>query len=157
VAIELPPRGTRGVEIPKPARFLMKAFSGAGSLMFRFGMKVQGRPLLRLTTVGARTGKARRAELGWFPDDDRDDVWLVVASNAGSAAHPGWAYNLAANPDQVTVDLGEGEFPVTAEILSGDERTAAWERVVTMAPGYGAYLDKTDREMPIFKLTRRDG
>ncbi len=125
-----------------------------GNLMFRLGIKVQGRSLLRLTTVGAHTGKPRRVSLGWFPDDDRSDSWLVVASNAGSARHPGWAHNLAANPNEATVDLGDGELAVEAEALTGDERESAWARVVELAPGYGSYLEKTDREIPIFRLSR---
>jgi deazaflavin-dependent oxidoreductase (nitroreductase family) len=126
---------------------------GTGTLMFRFGAKVQGRPLLKLTTVGAKTGKQRVAVLGWFPDEPRSDSWLVVASNAGSARHPGWAFNLARNPDQVEVDIGDGDIPVTVEMLEGEQREAMWRRVVEMAPGYGAYTEKTDREMPIFRLT----
>jgi deazaflavin-dependent oxidoreductase (nitroreductase family) len=126
-----------------------------GTLMFRLGLKVQGRPLLRLITVGARSGKRREAVLGWFPDDGHPDSWIVVASNAGSARHPGWAHNLAANPNQAIVDVGEGPTAVDAELLGGEERQAAWDRVVEMAPGYGAYLGKTDRQMPLFRLTRR--
>lgn len=153
---ELPPTGTRGAELPKVLRPLIKAMMGTGGLMFRLGAKVQGRPLLRLSTVGARSGKRREAVLGWFPDGDHSDSWLVVGSNAGSARHPGWAHNIAANPDRVTVDVGEGPIAVDAELLGGEEHEAAWGRVVHMAPGYGAYLEKTDREIPIFRLTRRD-
>lgn len=153
--LELPPNGTRGAETPKPLRPLMKAMGWVGSLMMRLGVKVQGRPLLRLTTIGAKTGKRRETVLGWFADPDKDDSWLVVASAAGSARHPGWAFNLAKKPSDASVDLGDGPFPVTAEVLSGTEREAQWNRVVELAPGYGRYVEKTDREMPIFRLTRR--
>jgi deazaflavin-dependent oxidoreductase (nitroreductase family) len=153
MSIELPPSGTRGAEIPKAIRPLIKAMMGTGTLMFRFGAKVQGRPLLKLTTVGAKTGKQRVAVLGWFPDEPRSDSWLVVASNAGSARHPGWAFNLARNPDQVKIDIGDGDIPVTVELLEGEQREVVWRRVIEVAPGYGAYTEKTDREMPIFRLT----
>lgn len=124
--------------------------------MFRLGGKVQGRPLLRLSTVGARSGKRREAVLGWFPSEsDRRDSWIVVGSNAGSARHPGWAHNLAKSPDKASVDLGEGEIAVDVELLAGAERESAWNRVVDMAPGYGAYREKTDRQIPIFRLTRQ--
>lgn len=126
-----------------------------GRLMFRLGVKIQGQPLLSLTTVGARSGKRRRTVVGWFADDQRPGSFLIVASNAGSARHPGWAYNLAASPDRAMVDLGEGEFAVDADVLSGEARESAWEKVVDLAPGYGSYLDKTDREIPIFRLTPR--
>lgn len=123
--------------------------------MFRLGIKIQGRPLLRLITVGARSGKRRQTVLGWFPDDRRPESVLVVASNAGSARHPGWAHNLVANPGQAMVDLGEGEVAVDAELLSAEERASAWAKVVELAPGYGSYTEKTDREIPIFRLTPR--
>jgi deazaflavin-dependent oxidoreductase (nitroreductase family) len=127
-----------------------------GGVMFRLGMKVQGRPLLRLSTVGARSGQRRESFLGWFPSEsDRAEAWIVVASNAGSARHPGWAYNLAKYPDQARVDIGDGEIAVDVELLAGAERESIWNRVVNTAPGYGAYREKTDREIPIFRLTRR--
>ena len=155
MSIELPPAGTKGAEIPKALRPLIKAMMGTGTLMFRFGAKVQGRPLLRLTTVGARTGKQREAVLGWFPDEGRSDSWLIVASNAGSARHPGWAFNLARNPDQVRVDVGDGDIPVSVEMLVGEEHKSMWRRVVEMSPGYGNYTKKTDRKMPVFRLTAK--
>lgn len=152
--LELPPRGTYGPEIPRALRPLLRAGSGLATLMFRLGLKVQGRPLLRLTTVGARTGKTRHAVLGWFPDHNRPDSWLVVASNGGSSRHPGWAHNLARRPDRLEVDVGEGPVDAEAEILTGAERQEVWKRVVEMAPGYGAYTNKTDRELPIFEIGR---
>lgn len=155
--VSLPPTGTRGAEFPKALRPILKGMGWMGSLMVRFGMKVQGRPLLRLITSGARSGRRRETVLGWFPDDGHDDSWFVVASNAGSARHPAWAYNLAKNPDDVAVDFGDGELPVKAELLTGSERDSVWSRVVELAPGYARYLEKTDREMPLFRLTRQVG
>jgi deazaflavin-dependent oxidoreductase (nitroreductase family) len=121
--------------------------------MFRLGAKIQGRPLLRLTTKGAKSGKRRATVLGWFADED--DSWFVVASNGGSARHPAWAFNLAKNPGDALVDVGDGDFPVEAELLTGAERESVWSQVVELAPGYGRYLEQTDREMPIFRLSRR--
>lgn len=143
------------MEIPKPIRPLLKAMSWTGDLMFRFGAKIQGRPLVRLGTVGARTGKRRTTVLGSFPAGERTDGWVVVASNGGSARHPGWAYNLVKNPGGATVDAGDGEVPVDVELLAGAERVSTWRQVVELAPGYGHYTEKTDREMPIFRLIRR--
>jgi hypothetical protein len=43
---------------------------------------------------------------------------------------------------------------VTIEQLSGDERSEVWEQVVVAgAPGFGAYPQKTDREIPVLRLT----
>jgi len=143
------------VELPKFAQSLFKATSSLGDLMFRLGVKIQGRPLLRLGTVGARTGKKRTSVLGWFPDEARSESWIVVASNGGAPRHPGWAYNLAKSPASGTVELGKGEpVPVLSEMLTGAERDHAWSRIVETAPGYGRYEEKTDREIPVFRLTR---
>lgn len=141
--------------MPKFARALFKASSSLGDLMFRFGMKVQGRPLLRLGTTGARSGVARTSVLGWFPDEEDGDAWIVVASNAGSPRHPAWAHNLAANPGSATVEDGQGQVAVIAEMLIGAERDRVWRRVVETSPGYGRYEDKTDREIPLFRLSPR--
>jgi deazaflavin-dependent oxidoreductase (nitroreductase family) len=142
--------------MPRALRPLLKATSGVGSLMMRSGMKVQGRPLLRLTTVGARSGKRRTTVLAWFSDETDDDAWLVVASNAGSPRHPAWAHNLARSPAEAWVDVGEErEVPVEADLLTGAERATNWYQVVELAPGYGRYEEKTDRLIPIFRLARR--
>jgi deazaflavin-dependent oxidoreductase (nitroreductase family) len=154
--VELSPSGTTGVTIPGFARPLMAAGMGLSHLAFKmFGdrMKVQGRPLLELHTVGARTGKKRHAVLGWFEDPGHPEAWVVIGSNGGAARHPGWCYNLARNPDQASVTVGGSETRVTPESLHGQERAETWARVVALAPGYGSYTEKTDRELPIIRLT----
>lgn len=147
----LPPRGTRGAEIPGWVMAMLKPLSGLEEVMFRRGIKVQKRPLLKLFTIGARSGERRQTFLGWFPDGE---AWVVVGSNSGSARHPGWAFNLDANPD-ASIDLGDGEVPVRAEIMTGPDRDRMWTRIVEISPGYGKYEEKTDRQIPLFRLTRR--
>jgi deazaflavin-dependent oxidoreductase (nitroreductase family) len=153
--ITLPPSGTRGSSISKPLRLVFKVLSPVGTLMFRMGRKIQGRPLARLESVGARTGKTRRVILSTFPGDGPPDSSVIVASNGGSARHPGWAYNLAANPNQVRIDTGEGLVAAEVELLAPEERDRMWNQVVDMAPGYRSYTEKTDREIPLFRLTPR--
>lgn len=150
--ITLPPSGTRGSGISRPLRLVFKALSPMGTLMFRMGRKIQGRPLARLESVGARSGKTRRVILGTFPGGHPDSS-VIVASNGGSASHPGWAYNLAANPNQVRIDTGEGLVAAEVELLEPEERDRMWNQVVEMAPGYRSYTEKTDREIPLFRLT----
>ncbi len=145
----LPPRGTRGFELPKP----LKSLPDPGNLLFQLGRKIRGLPLIRLTTVGARTGKTRRKVLAWFPDEGRTDAGLLVASNGGSARHPGWAHNLVKNPRQAAIDHRSGPTPIRARLLEGSERRDAWQRVVAVAPLYQGYMTKTDREIPIFHVT----
>lgn len=114
-------------------------------------MRVMGRPLLVLETVGARSGQARSAVLGWFPDTT-EEGWLVVASYAGAARHPAWFLNMAGNPDRVWVDIGGRKVRVEPASLKGAERAEAWQRIVSLSPGYGGYQEKTDREIPIVRL-----
>jgi deazaflavin-dependent oxidoreductase (nitroreductase family) len=118
--------------------------------LFGNRMRIQGLPLLLLTTVGARTGKQRQTTLTWF--EDGEDARLIVASAAGSAKHPGWYFNLARNPDKVWIEVGKRRIKVRPESLKGAERAEAWRRIVALAPGYGGYEEKTDREIPIVRL-----
>lgn len=116
-------------------------------------MKVQGLPLLMLTTVGARTGKKRESVVAYFADIADEGAKLVIGSAGGSARHPGWCYNLAKNPEQVWINMGTEDHKVKAESLSGAEREEAWKRVVSTATGYGKYEIKTDRQIPVIRLT----
>lgn len=161
MAVTLPPRGTRGTELPKFARPLMKAGMGLSHLIFRMRgerMKIQGQPLLLLSTVGARSGQHRQAILARFADPGHPGAWLVVGSNGGAARHPSWCYNLAKNPDHASIKVGKDDLKVDAESLDGAERDEAWKRIVSLAPGYGKYLTSTDRQIPIIRLTpKSDG
>lgn len=155
MSVEVTPRGTRGFKPPRLPGPIMAAITGGGLLAHRIlgdRMRVQGRPLLLLHTVGARSGRTRTTMLGWFPDAT-DRGWLVVASFAGAARHPAWFLNLAANPDRVSVEIRGRKVRVRPESLTGADRADAWQRVVSLAPGYGNYQLKTDREIPIVRLT----
>jgi deazaflavin-dependent oxidoreductase (nitroreductase family) len=154
VTVELTPNGTRGAGFPKLPRPIAKLFIGLNIVLFRlFGrrLRVMGRPLLLLSTVGAKSGEIRRTTLGWFPGTDGS--WLIVASNAGGARHPAWYVNMAKNPDRVRIEVDGRELKVRPESLKGAEREAAWRVVTSLAPGYGEYQRKTDREIPVIRLT----
>ncbi len=111
---------------------------------------------LVLTTVGRKTGAARETPVGWFPGND--GTYLIVASAAGAPKNPAWYYNLAAHPDRVQIEIGDGRtIPVTAEELHGPERNEAWKKITTAAPRFAGYEGKTDREMPVIRLTPRSG
>lgn len=47
------------------------------------------------------------------------------------------------------------EIPVTAQQLHGAEREAAWQSITTAVPRFAGYEAKTDREIPVIRLTRR--
>jgi deazaflavin-dependent oxidoreductase (nitroreductase family) len=110
---------------------------------------------LILTTVGAKSEAERTNPVGWFPGTDGS--WLIVASAAGAARNPAWYHNIAARPDQVKIELQGHTIPVTAEQLPGAEREEAWRQITAAAPRFAAYQRKTDRELPVIRLTSRSG
>lgn len=159
--MRVPPRGTRGTSFPRFPPLIARLFTGLNLTFFRlFGRRarVQGRPLLLLTTVGARSGQTRMTPVGWFPDiREGGKSWLIVASAAGAPWHPAWFLNMAKHPDRVWVEVEGRRYKVRPQTLAGAERETAWQRVGAMAPGYGKYQQKTDREIPVIRLLAEAG
>jgi deazaflavin-dependent oxidoreductase (nitroreductase family) len=108
---------------------------------------------LVLTTIGRRTGLERTTPVGWFPGPGGS--WLIVASAAGGRKHPAWYLNLAAHPDQVQIETAGKKVAVVAEPLHGPEREEAWRQITTASPRFAKYQQKTDRVLPIIRLTPR--
>jgi deazaflavin-dependent oxidoreductase (nitroreductase family) len=151
VSFEKTPSGTRGARGPGRSN----AFSRFVTRMMiklhrRSGDKFMGLNLLYLTTVGAKTGQERLTPVAYFPDGDG---WLVVASSAGAIRNPSWYHNMAAHPDQIWIEVGGRRFRVTAEQLDGPRREAVWQRITSEQPRYAGYQQKTDRVLPIIRLT----
>ncbi len=137
--------------MPRMPGPLMQFFNDAIYFILR-GRRLSGLPLLRLTTVGARSGQPRRSTLGYF--EDGGPAWVIVGSAGGAAKHPAWVYNIAKHPDQVWVQLSNSSHNVKVrpERLTGEERAAMWQRIVQASPGYASYQTKTDREIPLLRL-----
>jgi deazaflavin-dependent oxidoreductase (nitroreductase family) len=112
------------------------------------GAVFTGLPIISLTTTGARSGQSRSVPLVGIPDGDR---LILIASNWGQEKHPGWYYNIRANP-QVTVRYDGQEAEYTAREVTGEEREVCWQRAVALYPGYGAYAARTDRTIPVIVL-----
>ena len=110
-----------------------------------------GRPLLLLTTTGAKSGQRRTTPMMYIPDGDR---LLVIASNVGAPAHPDWYRNLVAHPD-VTVEVGTETFGATAVVTQGAERDRLWIRIVELYPFFTGHQAKTTRQIPVIALSRR--
>ncbi len=146
MTIEITPKGTRGTEMPRLPHPLMNITRGLMLWFARHG----GSQTVILTTTGARTGRPHTIAVFRFTDSGQ--AFLVVASNGGSARHPAWFINLAKHPDQVWAEVGKRKFKVRPELLKGAERQAAWQQVIATSPGYAAYQQKTDREIPIVRL-----
>jgi deazaflavin-dependent oxidoreductase (nitroreductase family) len=147
MGVEVPPSGTRGRAMPVPGS-LVRLFNTVVFRLFR-NRRVLGAKVLRLKTVGARSGQSRQATLLYFPDGDN---WIVVASYGGTARHPAWYINLARHPDQVWAEVGKRTVRVTPELLQGDDRARVWRQIVAIAPMYADYQRHTDREIPVVRL-----
>ena len=114
-----------------------------------FGM-FKGRPLLLLTTTGAKSGEARTTPLVYSRDGEKV---VIIASMGGAPKHPAWYLNLAANP-RVTVELGTEKFEATASATEGAERDGLYAQQAAMMPAFTEYEQKTTRRIPVVVLER---
>lgn len=151
MAFQKTPAGTRGKSMPGASSPVSKWISTMMIRRSRGKGRMMGMDVLVLHTVGAKSGQPRQTLLGWFPDGD--NAWLIVASFGGSAKNPAWYHNLAAHPDQVAIEVGGKKVTVTPVQLSGAEREDAWQRITAANGRYAGYATKTDREIPVIRLT----
>ena len=59
------------------------------------GTELKGKPVILLTTIGAKSGKIRKTPLMRV---EHDGDYAVVASLGGAPKNPVWYYNIVANP-----------------------------------------------------------
>ncbi|MFJ2159297.1 nitroreductase family deazaflavin-dependent oxidoreductase [Streptomyces sp. NPDC087856] len=116
-------------------------------------LSAQMLPGVILTSTGARSGQRRRSPLACMPEDGG---WVLVGSNFGRTGHPAWTHNLIAHPDAEINWKGQ-EIPVTARLLEGEERAAVWKAALTFWPPYATYQKRIEREIRLFRITRRAG
>jgi deazaflavin-dependent oxidoreductase (nitroreductase family) len=114
----------------------------------RQGGDLRGRPIIVVTSVGAKTGKLRKTPLIRV---EHDGIYAVVASRGGAPRNPVWYYNLKNNPHVELHDRATRR-DYTARELSGDEKRVWWERAVEAYPDYANYQKKTERQIPVFVL-----
>ncbi len=117
------------------------------------GTDNQGKPVIVLTTVGAKTGKLRKTPLMRV---EHDGEYAVVASLGGAPKNPVWYYNVVANP-HVELQDGPAKQDYQAREVHDEEYAQWFERAVAVWPDYAEYQKKTDRKMPIFVLTPMGG
>jgi F420H(2)-dependent quinone reductase len=113
------------------------------------GAELKGRPVILLTTIGAKTGKIRKTPLMRV---EHGGEYAVVASLGGAPKHPVWYFNLKAHPHVELQDGTETKDYDSREVF-GDEKALWWERAVETWPDYAEYQTKTDRQIPVFVLT----
>jgi hypothetical protein len=61
------------------------------------------------------------------------------------------------HPDDIWLEVGSRKMKVSGESLHGREREETLARIATISPRYGGYQKKTDREIPVVRLTRISG
>jgi deazaflavin-dependent oxidoreductase (nitroreductase family) len=109
--------------------------------------------LILLHHIGVKSGIERVTPVAC--SDQGDGSYAVWAANGGSPTHPGWSYNLKANPT-ITVEVGPETFPVLAQELDAAGRARLWPKLVVQYPSLGEIQAKATRQFPLFLLTRRD-
>jgi deazaflavin-dependent oxidoreductase (nitroreductase family) len=114
----------------------------------RQGGDLRGRPVIVLTSVGAKTGKVRKTALMRV---EHDGTYAVVASLGGAPHHPDWYHNLKAHP-HVELQDGATKRDYTAREVFDDEKADWWGRAVETWPDYAKYQTKTERVIPVFVL-----
>jgi F420H(2)-dependent quinone reductase len=112
------------------------------------GVGVMDRPIVLVTTTGAKSGKQRYVPLMRVEKDGR---YAMVASKGGDPAHPSWYFNVKAHP-AVTLQDGDTVVALTARELDGAERDEWWRLAVDAYPPYAEYQTKTERRIPVFVL-----
>ena len=110
----------------------------------------KGRPLLLLTTTGAKSGASHTTPLVYSRDGE--DL-VVIASMGGAPKHPAWFLNLSANPD-VTVEVGTEKFTARASVAGSHERERLYAQQAEMMPAFNEYQQKTTRQIPVVVLKR---
>lgn len=150
------PGGTSGIRPAGPfGRWLGKqgdklGGTGIGRKVYR---KLMGCDALVLTTIGRKSGTERTHRIAFFPG--KDGSWLIVASAGGTASNPAWYHNMAAHPDKVQIEMDGRKVAVTAGQLHGADRAKAWQQITATSPQFARFQRKTDRELPVIRLTPR--
>jgi F420H(2)-dependent quinone reductase len=112
------------------------------------GGALRGRPVVVLTSVGARSGKLRKSALMRV---EHEGIYAVVASLGGAPQHPAWFHNLKANP-HVELQDGTHKGDYLAREVTDEEKALWWARAVEAWPDYAAYQTRTERQIPVFVL-----
>ena len=133
----------------------MAAGSRAASWVYRrsngrIGGSVKGLPVLLLTVTGRKTGRARSAPVAYF---EHGDGYVLAGTAGGAKTDPQWIHNLAA-AGQASIQVREHRYDVDARIAESGERDELWKNVIlTRAPSFSSYEEKSGRPIPIAVLT----
>ena len=119
----------------------------------RWGWTAGEMPVLRLTTIGRKSGEPRSVML--TSPYQEGNALVVVASRGGDETHPAWFLNLRDNPDVDVVFKGEVSVPMRARIADTEDRARVWPLIAGKYKNYAQYQTRTDREIPLIFLEPR--
>ena len=111
-----------------------------------------GRPLLLLTTMGAKSGEERSAIVTYTRDGDK---YVIAATKSGAPTNPAWYHNLLADPI-VTIEAEGRDSKARATVVDDAERQRLWDRHVEARPEFADYPEKSGRVIPVITLERLD-
>jgi deazaflavin-dependent oxidoreductase (nitroreductase family) len=135
--------------------FMARALHHADALMLRLSggkltiAQISGLPIIELTTTGAKTGVQRTLPLTGLPDGDK---YALIASNFGQDHHPGWYYNLKANPECTVTKNGRAGTYIAREADEGENKYY-YDMAISYYIGYAAYKQRAgDRKIHVMIL-----
>jgi deazaflavin-dependent oxidoreductase (nitroreductase family) len=108
----------------------------------------EGRPLLLLTTTGAKSGQRRTNPVMYLREGGH---LYIFASKGGAPTNPDWYHNLLAHPE-VTVEIGNQTAQALAKPLTGAERDSIYARWAQQYPQYREYQENTTRSIPVIEM-----
>ena len=114
-------------------------------------LDIAGLPNLMLRVPGRKSGAIRSTPLLCVP---HDGGWLIAGSYFGAQKMPVWVLNLRAT-DEAEIIVDRETVPVAWREVSGPERARLWDVMVGTWNNFTLYEKRTDREIPVFVLTRR--
>jgi deazaflavin-dependent oxidoreductase (nitroreductase family) len=138
---------TNAIDFAEMNRRVISEFRQSGG---KAGGIFEGRPLVLVHHVGAKSGAKRIAPLVPYLDGQRI---FIFASKGGADTNPDWYHNLVANPNTV-VEMGTETFPVTARVLTGAERDEIYDKQSAVEPQFADYQRNTARVIPVIELQR---
>jgi F420H(2)-dependent quinone reductase len=147
-------------KVPRlPPRWIIRSAWAAHRAVYsvtggRLGLRratAENSGMLRLWTVGRRTGAERAVILGYVEDDVNI---VLVAMNGWADPDPAWWLNLQARPE-ARVDTANGSRDVTARIATDDERSRLWVRLAGPSGALDRYAALRARETAVVILEPR--
>ena len=120
--------------------------SSKGKLM----KSLAGYDMLLLETTGRVSGSKRRTPLLYLKG--KKTSFLCVASFGGSHSHPDWFLNIR-NNSKAKILIESSWTTVNANVLEGQDREKAWNKLTEYYPSFNKYQNKTERIIPVVQFT----